>query len=280
MTFRRLLSVLCLSACAVLATGCGLSHDTVSFDPVARAASKTAATTSARIAFHANIDMEGVGGMAFDGTGVFDGRTKSAAMNMTFNVPQAAQAQLGGGKLTMQMILDGHKGFVMYMRSPMIKTLPADTWVKVDLQKVAGKAGFNLSSLMGGNQADPTQQLQMLTASKDAKVVNFDRVRGVLTTHYAFNVDLERLAKGNKDLQKAYDFVKKMTGVTSFPAEAWIDSQGHVRRIKVQMSMNGAQAPTGMNMTITEDLFDFGVNANIHAPTGRIVDATALTPSS
>lgn len=277
MTFRRALFVLSLAFCAVTLTGCGLSQDTVSFDPVARAASKTAATSSARIAFHATVDVEGMGGMAFDGTGVFDGRTKSAAMDMTFNVPQAAQAQFGGGKLTMQMILDGRNGFVMYMRSAMLKTLPPDTWVKMDLQKMAGKSGFNLSGLMGGNQADPTQQLQMLMASKDAKVVNFDRVRGVLTTHYAFNVDLERLAKGNKDLQKSLEFVKKLTGVTSFPAEAWIDSQGRVRRIKVQMSMNGGQVPTGMNMTITEDLYDFGVHANIHAPSGRIVDVSALS---
>jgi hypothetical protein len=119
----------------------------------------------------------------------------------------------------------------------------------------------------------------MLAASKDAKVLDFDRVRGVQTTHYGFNVDLERLAKGNKELKKTLEFVRTLTGTTSFPAEAWIDSQGRVRRMKIQMSMSSqaGTSPMGMNMTITEDLYDFGVKANIHAPTGRVVDASALT---
>ena len=279
MTLRRLVSLLCLPACAVIVAGCGLSHDTVSFDPVASAATKTATTTSARVAFHASMDVEGVGGMSYDGTGVFDGRTKSAAMEARFTFPQADQAQLGGAEPTMQMILIGRGGFVLYMRSPLFKTLAPGTWVKADLQKLASKTGFDLGALLNGNQADPTSQLMMLMSSKDAKVVNFDRVRGVLTTHYAFNVDLERLAKGSKELKQAFDFLKKFTGVSSFPAEAWIDSQGRVRRIKVQMSMNGGQAPTGLNMTVTEDLYDFGVKANIHAPTGNVVDMTALTGS-
>src|SRR5207249_286631 len=84
------------------------------------------------------------------------------------------------------------------------------------------KAGVDLGALMNSNQADPTQQLRMLMASTDSKVVNYDRVRGVLTTHYAFRIDLERLAKDNKDLRKSLDLVRKMSGTTSFPAEAWM----------------------------------------------------------
>jgi hypothetical protein len=66
-----------------------------------------------------------------------------------------------------------------------------------------------------------------------------------------------------------------MTGSTSFPAEAWVDSQGRVRRMKVEMSM-GAQVGANMTMTMTEDLFDFGVKANIQAPTGHVVDVSSL----
>ena len=110
----------------------------------------------------------------------------------------------------------------------------------------------------------------------DSKVVDYDRVRGVLTTHYAFRIDLERLAKDNKDLRKSLDAVNKITGETSFPAEAWIDSQGRVRRMKVDMSM-GSQLGAGMTMTMTEDLYDFGVNANIQAPSGHVVDISSLT---
>ncbi len=275
MSPRRLLSLLCLCLGAAALSGCGISHDTISFDPVAKAATKTAESSSARVAFRASMNMEGVGAMSFSGSGVFDGRTKSAALDMNFTLPPGAQAQLGGNP-TMQLILDGRDGAVMYMRSPLFKTLPADTWVKMDLRKLADKAGVDLGAFMNSNQADPMQQLRMLTASADSKVVNYDRVRGVLTTHYAFQIDLERLAKDSKDMRKSLDLIKKMTGVTSFPAEAWIDSQGRVRRMKVDMSM-GTHLGANMTMTMTEDLYDFGVKANIQAPTGRVVDVSALT---
>jgi hypothetical protein len=274
MTPRRLLSLLCMAVAAALLTGCGLSQDTVSFDPVARAANTTASSGSARVTFQATMNIEGVGGMAFSGAGVYDADTKSAALNMNFSLPPAAQAQLGGNP-TMQMVLDGRHGFVMYMRSPLFRTLPPDTWVKMDLAKFADKAGVDLSALMSSNQADPSQQLRMLMASTDSKVVNYDRVRGALTTHYAFRIDLDRLAKDNKELRKSLDLVKKMTGSTSFPAEAWVDSQGRVRRMKVEMSM-GAQVGANMTMTMTEDLFDFGVKANIQPPTGHVVDVSSL----
>ncbi len=177
----------------------------------------------------------------------------------------------------MQLVLDGRHGFVMYMRSPLFRTMvPPETWLKMDLRKLADKAGVDLGGLMSSNQADPTQQLRMLMASTDSKVVDYDRVRGALTTHYAFRIDLERLAKDNKDLRKSLDAVRKMTGVTSFPAEAWIDSQGRVRRMKVEMSI-GAQLGAGMTMTMTEDLYDFGVKANIQAPSGHVVDISSLT---
>jgi len=275
MSPRRLLSLLCLCLGAAALSGCGISHDTISFDPVAKAATKTAESSSARVAFRASMNMEGVGAMSFSGSGVFDGRTKSAALDMNFTLPPGAQAQLGGNP-TMQLILDGRDGAVMYMRSPLFKTLPADTWVKMDLRKLADKAGVDLGAFMNSNQADPMQQLRMLTASADSKVVNYDRVRGVLTTHYAFQIDLERLAKDSKDMRKSLDLIKKMTGVTSFPAEAWIDSQGRVRRMKVDISM-GTQLGPNMTMTLTEDLYNFGVKANIQAPTGRVVDVSALT---
>ena len=273
---RRLLLPFCVALGAAVLTGCGISHDTISFDPVAKAATKTAESTSARVAFQASVNIEGVGAMSFSGTGVFDGRTKSAALDMNFNLPPAAQAQFGGNS-TMQLILDGRHGFIMYMRSPLFRTMvPPETWVKMDLRKLADKAGVDLGGLMSSNQADPTQQLRMLMASTDSKVLNYDRVRGALTTHYAFRIDLERLAKDNKDLRKSLDAVKKITGETSFPAEAWIDSQGRVRRMKVDMSM-GSQLGAGMTMTMTEDLYDFGVNANIQAPSGHVVDISSLT---
>jgi hypothetical protein len=72
-----------------------------------------------------------------------------------------------------------------------------------------------------------------------------------------------------------------MTGAGSIPAEAWIDAQGRVRRLVVSMSL-GAQLGAPMTMTMTEDLYDFGVEANITPPSDdMVVDYSELAgPSS
>ena len=274
MSLRRTLALLCLAVSPVALTGCG--GDTLSFDPVAKAATKTAQTESARVAFEANMSIEGIGGISFSGSGVFDGKSRSGALNMKFNMPQAAQTELGANP-TMNMIVDGGDGIVLYMRSPMFdKQLPAGSWVKMDLEKLAKKQGVDMSQLMNANQADPSQTLGMLRASKDAHVMNYDRVHGVLTTHYMLNLDLKRLAKENTTMSKSIEQLMDMTDAESFPAEAWIDDKGNVRKLKIDMSMS---APTGgeLKMTMTEELYDFGVNVTIQPPpASQVVDMSAL----
>jgi len=274
MPLRRTLALLCFAVSPVALAGCG--GDTLSFDPVASAATKTAKTGSARVAFQANMSMEGIGGVSFSGSGVFDGKSRSGALNMRFNMPQAAQTQVGANP-TMNMIFDGSDGLVLYMRSPMFdKQLPAGSWVKMDLEKLAKKQGIDMSQLMNANQADPSQTLAMLSASKDAHVMNYDRLHGVLTTHYMLKLDLKRLAKENTAMSKSIQQVIDMTDADSFPAEAWIDDKGNVRKMKIEMSMN---APTGgeLKMTMTEELYDFGVKVTIQPPpASQTVDMSSL----
>src|SRR5580765_2543020 len=263
MSLRRVLSLVCLGACAATFAGCG--GDTLSFDPVASAATKTAQSESSRVAFTASMSVDGVGGMAFSGAGVFDGKTRSGAMNMRFELPQDAQAQLGAVDPTMQMIMDGRDGLVVYMRSPLFARVAGDKWLKVDFAKAAKEEGLDLQTVMSSTQVDPTQTLAMLTASTDAHPVSYDRVRGVFTTHYTFEVDLVRLAKQHKELRKTFDTLRKLTGVSSFPAEAWLDQSGRVRRLKLDMSYN-TPAGGAMSMSVTEDLYAFGIKVNVPPP--------------
>jgi hypothetical protein len=273
-TLRRFLSLLCLALCATALVGCG--GDTFALDPVARAASKTADATSSRFAFSASISAGSAGSFSFHGNGLYDGPRKSGWMNMHFALPPAAQAQLGSDP-SMEMIFDGSHGLVMYMRSSILKMLPAGTWVKVDVEKLAKKEGVDVDALMKANQADPSQALKMLMASNGARVSGSDTIRGVRTTHYAFRIDLKRLLHDNK----AFKQLRDVTGTGSIPADAWIDAQGRVRRLNVQMSLGGAQLGVPMTMTITEDLYDFGVNANIAPPPDNLVtDFSKLAGSS
>jgi hypothetical protein len=153
--------------------------------------------------------------------------------------------------------------------------LPTGKWVKMDVEKMAKKAGVDLGAIMSTNQADPSQSLRLLMASSAAHVTGSEQVRGVQTTRYAFNVDFKKLARDNKALKQ----LTESMGAVSAPAEAWIDAQGRVRRLVVKMTMGG-QLATPMTMTMTEELYDFGVRANIAIPTDDlVVDFSSLTGS-
>ena len=276
MTPRRVLSLLCLALCASALVGCA-GGDALALDPVAKAASTTAKTQSSKFDFRASITAGTVGSFSFHGTGIFDGKNKSGWMNMHFSLPPQAQVQLGSADPSMEMIFDGHHGLVMYMRSPLFdRVVPTGKWVKMDLAKLAKKEGMDLGALMNANQADPSQSLRMLMASSGARVTGAERIRGVETTHYAFNIDFKKLAHDNK----AFRQLTETAGAVSAPAEAWIDKQGRVRRLSVTMSM-GAQLGAPMTMSMTEDLYDFGASASIAAPPDDlVVDFSSLSGSS
>jgi hypothetical protein len=274
MNLRRGLSLLLLTLCTMALVACG--GDTVSFDPVASAATKTATSESSRVEFTATMNMDGVGGMAFSGSGVFDGRSHSGALNMRFQLPPEAQAQLGATDPTMQMIMDGHSGLVMYMRSPLFARVAGNRWIKLDMAKLAKQQGVDLNGLMNANQADPSQTLALLKASANAHPVGYDRVRGVLTTHYRLDIDLARLAKENASLSKLVDTVREVAGTTSFPAEAWIDDVGRVRRLKIDLSL-GSPAGGALTLSMTEDLFAFGTKVAVRPPApSQVLDASSL----
>jgi hypothetical protein len=274
MTLRLPLSLLCLALSVTTLVGCG--GDTLALDPVASAASKTADSNSARIAFSATVNVGSAGTMTMKGHGIFDGRTKTGSMSMGFSLPQGAQAQIGGSSSAMEMIFDGHDGLVMYMRSSLFAhQVGPNKWVKMDMEELAKKTGVDLGSLMNANQADPNQALQMLMASSDARVSGTDTVRGVRTTRYSFRVDLRRLADENEAMRDALESVTKMIGIDAYPAQAWIDAQGRVRRLQIAMSFNTPQG--AMSMTMVEDLYDFGVRVDISPPADdEVIDLSSL----
>jgi hypothetical protein len=275
MTPGRVLSLLCLALCASALAGCA-GGDALALDPVAQAANTTAQTTSSRFEFRASLSAGSVGSLSFNGNGVYDGKNKSGWMNMHFALPPAYQTQIGSTDPSMEMIFDGSHGLVMYMRSPLFnKMVPTGKWVRMDLEKIAKKEGVDLGAIMNANQADPSQSLRMLMASSNARVTGSERIRGVQTTRYAFNIDYKKLAHDNKAFKK----LQEATGSISAPAEAWIDAKGRVRRLVVAMSLGG-QLATPMTMTMTEDLYDFGVPTNITPPSDDlVVDLSSLVGS-
>jgi len=268
-----------LASLVPVAAGCGTAglRDTLSLDPVATAATKTAKVSSVRVAFEGSFSGPWVGQQfGFHGNGVVNTASRTAAMHFSFDFPPAASATAGSNP-TMDMVVQSKHGLVMYMRSPLFgRAIPgAKPWLKMDLTKMAALKGVDLSSLQQLNQADPAQSLRYLTGSAKSRELGYDRVRGVFTKHYALTIDLERLAKGNKQLGAALKQLRSFMG-TTLPAEAWIDDRGLLRKLTMNFTL--ARTPDGpVRMSFSEELYDFGAAVQVQMPPPSLVtDATKL----
>ena len=229
-----------LASLVPVAAGCGTAglRDTLSLDPVATAATKTAKVSSVRVAFEGSFSGPWVGQQfGFHGNGVVNTASRTAAMHFSFDFPPAASATAGSNP-TMDMVVQSKHGFVMYMRSPMFaRVVPGSKpWLRVDVAKAAALKGVDLDSLRQLNQADPMQSVGYLTGAAESRDLGYDRVRGVFTKHYALTIDLIRLAKGNSQLQDALKQLRRFAG-TKLPAEAWVDDHGLLRKLTLGFTL-------------------------------------------
>ncbi len=133
---------------------------------------------------------------------------------------------------------------VIYVNMPLLASkLPAGkTWMKLDLAKLASKAGIDASQLGSLNQADPTQFLSYLRASSGAvTTVGSEQIGGEPTTHYRATLQLDRVLDRLPDSQRAAArSMLERLGTGSIPVDVWVDQQGRLRRM--QLSIGGGSA--------------------------------------
>ena len=237
-------------------------------EAVAAAATKTSDAGSSRVSF--TIEMTDVGSqpVRMTGDGLFDSKTREGRMTMDLSqLGQAAGAQLGKAQVVFQ-------DFTLYMKFPFLRQLQPNLkpWLKFDLQALGKQQGFDLGQLSQLNQGDPTQALAYLRgASSDTKKVGEEDVRGTQTTHYHMTVDLKKVAANappeqRKQVQASIDEIVSKTGVRQVPTDVWIDDDGLVRRIRIaykDFQFTGSQKG---DMTMTQELYDFGVEVNVSPP--------------
>jgi hypothetical protein len=258
-------------AMVLVAAGCGSATTGSSSTPTATAPvklpnlSEAAATTrgagSARVDMQMTTTADGHE-VKMHGFGALDfGHPQKGDLRMTMSVPTVPVP------LQMHEIVDG---LVVYMDVPLLSgSLPsAKPWIKLDMGKLGRQAGVNLGSIMESSNNDPSQALSYLTgASSNVQNLGTDTIRGVQTTHYRATVDLQRMvdrapARDRKALRKTLATLRQQLGTSTFPVDVWIDSAGRARRISEKMSMPSL----GANMSMTEDLYDFGVKVNVTPP--------------
>jgi len=267
---RRVLFAAQLAALVVGLVGCG--GDTLSLDPVAEAATKTADSGSSRVEFKIAMKFAGES-IDMSGSGAFDYRESLGSLTYHMELPG-----LGDERMDVRMI-----GTKMFMRMPGALGGEALTggkeWLGFDLGKSLAKAG--LGNFDFTRQQDPAQTLRYLrAASTDVREAGSAEMRGVETTRYLGRMDfrkalvagLDELGMSAADQEKARRGMESMLeqlGSDSVPFEVFVDGDGLLRRMKMDMSMTVAGERFTLAMQM--DYFDFGVGVDVKAPPARSV---------
>jgi len=266
---------LLLLALLLVSAGCG-AGDTVSLDPVAKAAGNTAQVSSMHMSMRAAMSVPGIDvPISMTAQGEFDNERKrgSLQLDMSDFAKSAAGTKLGDPKLWRgEEAFDFGRRPILYMRFPFLtQILPSGKrWIRIDLQLVGKAMGVNFSQLLQGAQSNPAQQLDYLRAvSGDLKEIGSEQVRGIETTHYRTTVDLRKYPEllpedQRESAEDSIDQVIKLTGLSKYPVDVWVDSKQLVRRMAFDQTFKTATGKMSMQMSV--DYFGFGTPVHVTLP--------------
>jgi hypothetical protein len=236
-----------------------------------KAAEATAAVDTQKVDMKMAIEASGLT-MNVNMDGAMDVKNNQAQLNMTMSgIPGLDSGSSGG--LTMEMVMDGD---TVYVKSPMLSQLSGSSkpWMSTTSEDFSGEG-------MGSTQTNPKAFLEFLKNSgSDVTEVGTEEVRGVKTTHLKTTLDTKAIvdkasgdAKG--DMEKQLDELGA-TGFDKIPVEAWVDGDGYVR--KLVMDMSGKAEGQSMSMTMTMELYDFNEPVEITIPdASQVQEAPAGT---
>jgi hypothetical protein len=242
-------------------------------DRLVDAASTTMDAGSARIAMNLSMAVPGLSSdseITAEGVTDFASGDMQLTMDMGSLLSQAGQAN-GDSSVELRLV-----DKVMYMKYPaaLAQSMGTGTpWVSIDLGAALDDLGLPQDSLGQFEQTDPTQYLQYLSAvSSDVEEVGHDKLRDVDTTHYHATIDLtkaldrvpgdlqQRLGVDPEHLGKSFDQLRAQVGSDELPMDVWIDANGRLRRMR--MEMGAASAGVHIDM----EMYDYGVDVAVQAP--------------
>jgi len=140
-----------------------------------------------------------------------------------------------------------------------------------------GNLGGAKSLVPGLQNTDPRQFLGALEAISDnVTKVGTQSVRGTETTHYHASIDFGKaldqadipssLRDAEKQFAKSND-----AGPATIPVDVFVDGDGYVRRISLHLddflgNDGGSGAASGPALTVSVDLYDFGIPVDVQPP--------------
>jgi hypothetical protein len=247
---RRLLLVVVAALLAVPAAG-------ADGDRLAAAFLKTASAKSASFVLAGTVTTQGQA-VPFRAAGAFDTAAGSARLAFAISNPN------GPGSIRFGMIVDG-KTNTVYVRFPLLARLAGTKkpWLKLDLGKAVGGQGAALGPLL---QADPALELGLACALRGTHRVGEATVHGVPTTHYRALIDSAQAARcAPASARRGLGGLgKQLQGAQAVPLDAYVDSQGYVRRLATGVVARAGKTP--LRAALTVDLAGFGQPVDVTPP--------------
>jgi hypothetical protein len=249
------LSALLLAGCSS-GGGSGTTSNTNLAQLVADAATKSTASTS-RMAITVDVSQPGSSSLEITGTGEFD--YAKHAGDLTEKIPSVAGNP--GGSVEIREI-----GQTVYVKVPNAPD-PSKPWVKTDASTFGAQNG-------GTQASDPSQFLSYLRgASTGITDEGTETVRGEATRKLKANLDLRKAAAKLPQAQRqAVEQAIQQLGTSTIPTVVWIDDQGRLRKMSFSLDVSSAGQTTGggspqtAHLSLTLELFDYGVPVKVTAP--------------
>ncbi len=241
----RAAAVTCCAAALALAAGCsaGITSGTAAKPPSPRTELILAADQAERVtSMAASFSSQTSGNAAENFTG-----TMQAQLKPTLEVEVTGSAVVSDGTLNLTEILTDK---ALYIKMPQLSKLAGKPWVKVPFSGLSGSQGALFSQLVQGVQNDsPSQQITMMSTSKNVRAAGTQVIDGVRTTAYtgSFTAAAALAALSPSERQTLGPELKQVQGQAHFTE--WIDAQHHVRRSTMTETVNGAQVTLAFTIT-------------------------------
>lgn len=253
MRARNALYVLVPTAAVAVALGIYFGDSGgVSLDPVAAAATRSAALPGYDVALTASFSAAGRT-FAMNGTGVAN--TAQNAIDLKFDITGLPTAAGANGVSGEEVVID--KTIYLHMGLLQGRLPNGKTWLEIDAGKADRALGMQLSQ---AGQMDPANWLQALRADANVQDVGTDTIDSVQATHYHADIDVSKLANIPAKQRAAVEAQLRQSGVSTIPVDVWVDSSGLVRREAMTLDT------TQLTMRLQADFSNFGTATTVSAP--------------
>jgi hypothetical protein len=228
-----------------LAAGCsaGTTSGTAAKPPSPRTALILAADQAERVTSMTASFSSQVSGSAGEN---FAG-TMQAQLKPTLEAEVTGSVGASGETLDLTEILTDK---AMYLKMAELSKEIGKPWVKIPFSEMGGSQGALLSQLVQGVHNDnPAQQITMVSASKNVRVVGTQVIDGVRTTEYtgSYSPAAALAALTPSERKTLGPELKQVSGQVHFTE--WIDAQHHVRKSIVTETANGQRVTLMFNIT-------------------------------